>query len=74
MTAKTAPAVVISALIFNSSEDCAAGRKRADVLATAARLAPFTVAEAESHLFHRFGGYAMTDVDRRVVAEWMSTL
>lgn len=73
MTTKTAPAAVISALVFNSREDRAAGRERAAALAAAARLAPFTRAEAESHLFHRFGSHAMADADRRIVAEWMAT-
>lgn len=73
MNTKTTPASVISALVFSSREDRAAGRERAAVLATAARLALFTRAEAEIHLFHRFGGHAMTDADRRIVAEWMAT-
>lgn len=70
----TVPATVLAALVLNSSEDASAARERATVLATAAKLAPFTTEEAESHLFRRFGGHAMTDTDRRAVAQWMAAL
>lgn len=68
------PVPVLTALILRSGEDLSDARDRASVLADAARLMPFSIKEAESHLFRLFGGHAMSDRDRRRVAVWMAAL